>query len=199
MSPSDRTIDLRLPRRKSIVRDRGPVAEAEPKVTVCRFEPPPRPTRPRPHPIISGKPGRRKGGLSAEVAELAWAQGVPSGPCPTMARLGGTLSGPGPTVQGPPNTTLGHRPGPPGQWRGPRRALQVEATGWQHVVRRQTSALAGPSLRDRELSGNLMQSRVKNERCNLNILNPRVYPHYKRNHVPCDARTSSYSLCNSQE
>jgi hypothetical protein len=51
-----------------------------------------------------------------------------------------------------------------------RRAFQVEATGRQHVVRRQTCALAGPRHRDRALSGNLIHSRVKNESCNLNML-----------------------------
>ena len=51
-----------------------------------------------------------------------------------------------------------------------RRSFQVEATGRQHVVRRPTCALAGPRLRDRALSGNLIHSRVKNESCNLNML-----------------------------
>ena len=51
-----------------------------------------------------------------------------------------------------------------------RRSFQVEATGRQNVVRRPTCALAGPRLRDRALSGNLIHSRVKNESCNLNML-----------------------------
>ena len=80
-----------------------------------------------------------------------------------------------------------------------RRAFQVEATGRQHVVRRQTCALVGPRLRDRELSGNRIQSRDKSERCNLTILIRTVYPHYERNHVPGDARTASNWHSKSQE
>ena len=80
-----------------------------------------------------------------------------------------------------------------------RRAFQVEATGRQHVVRRQTCALVGPRLRVRDRAFSESQFRVKNERCNINILIRTVYPHYKRNHVPGDARTSSNWHSNSQE
>ena len=179
-------------RCKSIVRDRGPVAKVVPKVG--RLEPPPRPTRPRQCPNISVTPGRRKGGGGSESSR--WAPGTPSGPCPTVARLGGTLGGP--TVQGPQNTTPSHRPGPPGQWRRLviRRGLRCSPAALAHAIRfscphpilrpgrprhggrfklRPPAGSMWPGFADRHahwraLSRNLIHARVKNESCNLNML-----------------------------
>jgi hypothetical protein len=168
---------------------------------------------------------------------MAWAPGAPSGPCSTVARLGGIAAqradraGPAQYYSGPQTRPAGsvvpaedsERIAMPSRCTGTkdasppcdpvllfasqpaalaaaaRKAFQVQATGRQHVVRRQTCALVGPRLRVRDRAFSESQFRVKNERCNINILIRTVYPHYKRNHVPGDARTSSNWHSNSQE
>ena len=210
-------------RCKSIVRDRGPVAKVVPKVG--RLEPPPRPTRPRQCPNISVTPGRRKGGGGSESSR--WAPGTPSGPCPTVARLGGTLGGP--TVQGPQNTTPSHRPGPPGQWRRLviRRGLRCSPAALTHAIRfscphpilRPGRPRHGGRFKLRPPAGSMC--RVHRQTCALACivmeshphpshwqereLQPQyvdpneVFLHNKRNHVPGNACTSSNQHCDRQE
>ena len=73
-----------------------------------------------------------------------------------------------------------------------RRAFQVEATGRQHVVRRQTCALA---CIIREIHPLPSQKReLQPQYVDPNI----VFPHSRRNHVPGNACTSSNRHCDRQ-
>ena len=82
---------------------------------------------------------------------------------PWQGWAGSRLSGP--TVQGPPNTTLGHRPGPPGQWcrRKIRRGLRcrpaalAQRTPRHHAIR---FSCSHPNLRPwRQRHGKLFRFR----------------------------------------